>query len=171
MNKTITESVTEKEETEAVGFYRRLSRRSIKLEEDLNSNMRESIQLALGNNVSKRRPSYIPPDRIIMEENEDFSSSSSSLKSKSPTSSSNSHTESDSSYNIFGNKGESSSISEMQDSFRPIIEVNQFSSKKIMNLQGILKKNSDSSSSISKEKGNSFLSKKSSSMTTIIFSL
>lgn len=136
LKKTHVEVMHEKKEEDTVGFYRRLSKRSFILEQDLKSSLHKRVQ-GLQVPAQPRRASFLPPENMIVEESEN-SSESSELKSKSPTSSSNS--DSNSSFNIFGIQS-SSNVSDRDQSKRPFINVNQFSSKNIQP-QGILKKNS-----------------------------
>lgn len=120
------ESPTEKDPLPNPGVIRRLSRKSIRISEDPNDSLRVQINKAI-EAESKRRNSYVPHDRIIVEESEN-SKSSSSVKSKPPTSETSS--DDNSSYNIFGEEN----ISQNQSArkfLRPKIAVQQFSAKNL----------------------------------------
>lgn len=126
LNKTHHESPTEKIEEKSPIFVRRLSRRSIRAADLPEDSIRADIEKAI--NLEQRRNSYMPNDRIIVEESE---RSSSSPKSKPPTSETSS--DDNSSYNIFGDENSSSeSESPGRKLMTPNIEVKRFSNKRLM---------------------------------------
>jgi len=132
LDRTHHESPTEKNNEKVdIGVMRRLSRKSSRIQDDLqNSLMQMQIDKAV-KKIKKKRNSYVVPEKVIFEDNEESNSSSSSLKSKPPTSKTSSDEKS--SYNIFGEEEKLEKAKNDRNRLNPNIEIIRLSSKNIQN--------------------------------------